>query len=245
MVKIKNIFLKIFKSKIFLISWRIFLFFICIPLVLMYLTVLFLQPNPATISYDISCEKDNNCQKIIHEERPAKIEEEIRNISDNADRIVDFSKPSLNIIRFDFRITNKSLAVLEITDPKRRIEKEARIFCVLNNKKNIFSFNSGNFFEQKSKLSEIPNNIKVIQNLLNSCMPENQIFDFQNGKGPVVYPNAYVLLKIEEKYNLEFIPDRLSYFLLYLVWLIIMFAFIPLLKEVKFFIQKGRKYFKC
>lgn len=224
---------KSFLLRYFFISLRI-LFVVAIPLWLVTKTIQ-LIPKTINIQFDYKCENQIDGEVQCIKQRSTNFETSFEDVEEKIDiikRLSSFSKPLSSVVLFKVNAVNKSFAVLEISSPPQKIENEISVKC---------DFNPA-YFSKKYSLEDTLAFIKRFADDAEKCqLPAPLIL---NNQEFVWGSNAWLTIKINEEYGLEFDPDFWSFIFLYIIYILIMLATIPLFKQAIMFINQGSRYFK-
>lgn len=201
----------------------------------------FLTPPDYMIEFKLDCD-GTRCEKVkfVHSERATSIENEIKSLSEILERIDSFAK--FTFLRFDFQVTNMSQLDFVVTQPFYEKGVDFSISCSLNGKDYVFPTNSGITFSQKSSIGNVIEELNNVQNLLIKCNPSPQNIVFTPLEQVIVSPNASVkFIYKEEKYHLQFLPDRLNFILTVLQMFIVTGIFFGAYSDITKFVKYGLK----
>lgn len=228
----------------------LFVLLLLLPILSSILVLYFFVPHSFILSYSTKCTKTDvselaQCSPTPNETDRQKILLDIREQLDTADRLSFLAKPFNAVIRLsNEKITNVTVARLEISEPKQSEEKQVQVACNIRPQiTDIFSYNAGIISPliPSIKPEKIPEQIATTYNFLTACVPTNAVFD---GKGRTVAPNATVTMSLEPKYKIEFLSDTKSKIIIYLETLLLWMLALPIFREVYRFVSKGVRYFK-
>ena len=199
-----------------------------------------LTPPDYTIRFKREC-NGIKCEKIkvIDSIRSTSIENEIEALSSTLERFDFFAR--FTFLRFDFQTTNQSQFIFAVTEPKYEKGVDIVMQCNLNGKDYIFSPNSGIIFKQKASIGNIIQELNKVQNILINCNPALQDIRLVPMEQVVVAPNAQVqIIYNEERYHLNFLPDKWNYFLTVLEMFIVTGILLGAYYEIKKFINQQK-----
>jgi hypothetical protein len=200
-------------------------------------------PQPFHISIELSCQS-NQCQPKLDDQAIQKIYSDIQNQIDQTNRLDQFSRPFGVLINLQPRVTNKSTITIHVSEPVQDSYQQVAVACQLfPNITEIFTYNSGIFFANRTRLVDTPNTVKMIVNTLISCFrgfetnPTSKLNLIVAPKGTVSIMDP----KID--FLVELFPDGMSHIFVVFEVIAIFCTLLPLLKEGVKFAIKGWSYF--
>lgn len=225
----------------FLLRWS-YLLLLFIPIVGYFFVLNYYTLQPFHVSLQLKCQ-DNQCQFKLDEQAIQKMNSNLQDQIDQANRLDRFSIPFGAFINLYPRVTNKSTATLFVSEPLQNISQQVSIACqLLPSTTEIFSYNSGIMFNNKTALSQTPDTVKSVVNTLVTCF--RGLESNSSNLKVIVAPNGTVSFKDPKvDFLVEFFPDDMSKNLIRLEVLVVFLGFLPLLGVFIRFFVKGWRYF--
>jgi hypothetical protein len=225
----------------FLWHWA-YLLLLLIPLVGYFVVLNYYTPQPFHISLQLECQ-DKQCQFKLDELAIQKVNSNLQDQIDQANRLDKFSIPFGTFINLYPRVTNKSTATLSVSEPLQNLPQQVAITCqLLPSTTEIFSYNSGIVFNNKTSLSQTPDTVKSVVNTLVTCF--RGLESSSSNLKVIVAPNGTVSFKDPKvDFLVEFFPDDMSKNLIRVEVLVIFLGLLPLLGVLVRFLVKGWRYF--
>lgn len=210
------------------------------------ITIIFFTLNPGEISYNLKCDKQNNCQKLVSEQRIEPIEKSVNRLTNKIERVAGFLGPLSQFVRYNFVVNNNFAIFREVTSPpsyEELLNKQLTILCSLDGKDVTLNEGLGLLFGPSSSLADLTGMVKGIGlKLAKSCKVDLPARIY-GGESFVLGKDGILSFGIVERYGFQFRIDRVSKILIFIFWALTLTGLLPLSREFVRFLSRGRKYF--
>lgn len=225
----------------FIKKWSHIVFLFLVTIVLYYSVLNYYTPRSFNLKIELNCEQQQ-CQSKIDDSVIQKINSDLQNQIEEANRFDALAKPFSGFIRVEPQLTNNSTFTITVLNPDQEVHRKSKYKCQLSNS---YSFAYGQkiiFFNHKSSLIDTPVVVKSVSNTLLKCF---RGFESQSEPEKGIWANKNSVIQFKDiniNFLVEFFPDKLSKFLILLQSLGILLGLLPLVREGIRFIKRGWTY---